>query len=141
MKSLQTLIKLQKQRVDEQRVILAKMHDNLNNVNKLIVLHKKDMLKQQKLLNEDSSYGLTYGEYLKAAHKKSQDLEQKRRAAEQAVHIALEKLAEVFEEQKRYEIAEASRKLAARKEEEKRDTQFLDEVGSVSFARKQKGQT
>ena len=140
MKSLATLIKLQKTRVDEQRIILAKMHDQLDAVQKQIAAHKAEVMAQQKLLHDEPSMGLTYGAYLVMAKKKTDALEKNRKALEHAVHIALEKLAEVFEEQKRYEIAQQNRIARQRKEEQHRETLFLDEVGSVGFVRKQKGQ-
>ncbi|MDD2325826.1 MAG: hypothetical protein PHW63_07500 [Alphaproteobacteria bacterium] len=140
MKSLATLIKLQKTRVDEQRIVLAKMHDQLEAAQIRVALHKAEMEAQQDLLHDDPSMGLTYGAYLLVAKKKTAELEKNRRAAEYAVHIALEKLAEVFEEQKRYEIAQQNRLARQRKEELHRETLFLDEVGSVGFVRKQKGQ-
>lgn len=135
MKSLATLIKLQKTRVDEQRLLLAKMQEHLATINDAILELKKQQIEQQNLLHKDPSMGLTYGEYLKKAFKKAEDLEKKRKTAEYAVHLALEKLAEVFEEQKRYEIAEKNRQEEEEREELHRETQTLDEVGSVGFIR------
>ncbi|MDD3181697.1 MAG: hypothetical protein PHD48_02685 [Alphaproteobacteria bacterium] len=138
MKSLETLIKLQKTRVDEQRLIFAKMQEQLS-----IVLNQIDALaleqeQQRQLLHEHPSFALTYGEYVKRALMQKEGLERKRRAAELAVKLAHEKLTEVFEEQKRYEIAQQNRIDEAEREELRRETLTLDEVGSISFIRKKK---
>jgi hypothetical protein len=53
-----------------------------------------------------------------------------------AVKIAQDKLAELFEEQKRYEIAEEQRIEDEDKAARHRDTLALDEVGGVMHERK-----
>lgn len=138
MKSLATLIKLQKTRVDEQRLVVAKMQEQLAIILQQIADLEAEQECQRILLHQDSSFALTYGEYVKRALRQREGLERKKKAAEYAVQLALDKLAEVFEEQKRYEIAEQNRLEQAAQEEQRRETQMLDEVGSVSFIRKKK---
>jgi hypothetical protein len=93
---------------------------------------------QKRLIHENPDMALTYGDYVKNALKKEEFLEKKRKTAEYAVNIARDKLAEVFEEQKRYEIAEAKRLEDEAKEEAHKEKLFMDEVGSVSFVRKKR---
>ena len=138
MKSLATLIKLQKTRVDEQRLILAKMQEQHAAVLLRIEELEAEQEQQRQLIHEDSSYALTYGEYVKRALTLREGLERKRRAAEYAVKLAHDKLAEVFEEQKRYEIAEQNRIDEEERLEQHRETLTLDEVGSISFVRRRK---
>lgn len=137
-KSLATLIKLQKSHVDEQRILLAALQDQLAKIKDSIRHLRREREEQKKLLEKKPEMGLTYGEYIKASGEKERALEKKKRTAEIAVSIALDKLAELFEEQKRYEIAQEARLEAKRKEERRKETHFLDEVGSVSFVRKEK---
>ena len=59
-----------------------------------------------------------------------------RKAAAHAIDQALAKLTELFEEQKRYEIAESARIEAEAKEERRRERIDLDEIGGVMFERK-----
>lgn len=138
MKSLATLIKLQKTRVDEQRLVLAKMQEQLTLVLYRIEELEAEQEAQRQLLHQDSSYALTYGEYVKRALMQREGLERNRRAAEYAVKLAHDKLAEFFEEQKRYEIAEQNRIEEEEREEQRRETHTLDEVGSISYIRHKK---
>lgn len=138
MKSLATLIKLQKTRVDEQRLVLAKMQEQLALILGHIEALQSEQEEQRNLLHTNPELAMTYGDYVKVALKKMELLEKKRRTAEIAVSAALEKLAEVFEEQKRYELAEQNRIEEEEREQQRRETHTLDEVGSVSFIRKKK---
>ena len=140
MKSLATLIKLQKTRVDEQRLIVAKMQEQLSIVLMQIDRLRDEQEQQKALLHEHPTYALTYGDYVKRTLREMEGLQRKRKAAELAVSFALEKLAEVYEEQKRYELAEQNRIEEEEREEQQRERHTLDEVGSVSFIRKRKGE-
>jgi hypothetical protein len=68
--------------------------------------------------------------------KEGRELEKQRQIGTAAVEAARLKLTELFEEQKRYEIAEAARLEAEKKEERRRETIELDEVGGVTYTRK-----
>jgi len=138
MKSLATLIKLQKTHVDEQQLVLAKMREQLALVVAQVEALCDEQEQQRQLLHENPDLSLTYGEYVKNVIKKMEVLEKKKKAAEYAVDIAHQRLAEVFEEQKRYELAEQNRIEEEEREQQRRETHTLDEVGSISFIRKKK---
>ncbi|MGE4351312.1 MAG: hypothetical protein AB7E52_03895 [Bdellovibrionales bacterium] len=138
MKSLATLIKLQKTRVDEQRLILAKMQEQLARAIQEIEDFEAEQEAQRELLHQDPAYALTYGPYIKRALAQREGLERKRRAAEHAVNLAHEKMAFLFEEQKRYEIAEENRLEEEERIEQQRERKTLDEIGSISFVRRKK---
>jgi flagellar export protein FliJ len=136
MKSLATLIKLQKTNVDEQRRLLARLVDRLDRIEKEIERHLMQMALEQATVQQDPSSALTYGAFLKKAIARTDQLERQKKAAQTAVDFARDRLAELFEEQKRYETAEAHRIEREKQEELRRERLFLDEVGSVRFARK-----
>jgi flagellar biosynthesis chaperone FliJ len=136
MKSLGTLIKLQKTRVDEQRRLLARLQDRLEAIEKAITEHTLRQAREQAAVVENPVAAQTYDEYLKRAVAQARELESQRQAAEVAVAFAREKLGALFEEQKRYEIAEAERLAAEEREDLRRERIALDEVGSVQFVRK-----
>ena len=75
---------------------------------------------------------------LKAAVNQGRELEKQRMVMIEAIEIPRKKLTELFEEQKRYEIAEASRVAVGQKEERRKETMELDEIGGVTYTRKQK---
>ena len=136
MKSLGTLIKLQKTRVDEQRLLLAKLQARLDQIVSEIADHEIRQAREQVEVKKNPQSALTYGEFVKWAIKHSEELEKQRVTAVKAVDIARDRLAELFEEQKRYEIAEANRIEEERQEQLRQETLYLDEVGSVAHERK-----
>lgn len=138
MRGLKTLVKLQKTRVDEQRQVLAKLQTHLDRVNKDIVNFEAIKERERIIFKRNPELGMTYGEFVKFAIVRTQELEKSRKAAESAVEMARDRLAQLFEEQKRYEIAIENRKAEIKKEENRRETVTFDEIGSVSYARKMK---
>jgi hypothetical protein len=136
MKSLATLIKLQKTYVDEQRLVLARLQEHLEQIEQEIAAHEIAMTREQIAAQNDEQARFAYGAYVKAAVAQARILEKGRQTAVESVEIARVKLSELFEEQKRYEIAQAAREEAAAAEQRKLDRLELDEVGSVQFTRK-----
>lgn len=139
MKWLSTLIKLQKNRVDEQRQILARLQQRLDDVNENILMHEKRKELERGAVKSNPEISLTYGAFLRWAVEYSRELEREREIAEKAVEAARDRMAELFEEQKRYEIAEARRLEKEKQEEQKRETIELDEIGSITHQRKKSG--
>ena len=135
MKSLQTLIKLQKMLVDEQRQHLSTLQDHLERIEQIITQLEINKAREQ-VAAQDNEARTTYGAYLQQMIGQGRVLEKERQTAAMAVKIAQDKLAELFEEQKRYEIAEAQRIEKANSEERRRETIELDEVGSVAYERR-----
>jgi hypothetical protein len=138
MKSLSTLIKWQKTHVDEQRVILAKLQEKLDAVEQAIADLEQEKLQEQASAKKNPEKAVTYGAYVKEAIRRGEMLQKQRWAVEEAVTGARDKLTELFEEQKRYEIAEANRIEIDEKKERQRETAELDEIGGVTHGR-QKG--
>lgn len=134
MKSLATLIKLQKTFVDEQRQHLARLLDHLESIEEKI-REVEDLKESEKEAGKDEITRASYGEFLKQMVLIGRALEQERQQAEAAVRMAQEKLAELFEEQKRYEIAEASRIEEEAKAERRLERLELDEIGGMRHER------
>jgi flagellar export protein FliJ len=138
MPSFATLIKLSKTHVDEQRLVLAKLQARLDEIERDIAELEIRQAREQVTVNEYPETALTYGAFLKWAIARARELENERQAAAVAVTIARDKLAELFEEQKRYEIAEQNRIEEEAREAARRERIEMDEIGSVSFVRKKK---
>ena len=134
MKSLATLIKLQKTFVDEQRQQLARLLDHLEKIDGKITQLEIMKAREQAAVQDDAAR-ITYGAFLKQMVIKGRELEKERQTAEMAVKLAQDKLAELFEEQKRYETAEANRIEAEAKAERRLETLELDEIGGTRHQR------
>ncbi len=135
MKSLATLIKLQKTYVDEQRQQVARLQDRLAQIEKAIKDLEAQKVREQAAARKSVENSITFGQFIKLAIKRGRELEKERQTAQAAVEIALGKLAELFEEQKRYEIAEERRVEEERRTERRLETIRLDEVGGITHQR------
>jgi flagellar biosynthesis chaperone FliJ len=134
-KSLATLIKLQKTYVDEQRQQVARLQDRLAQIEKAIKDLEAQKVREQAAARKSVENSITFGQFIKLAIKRGRELEKERQTAQAAVEIALGKLAELFEEQKRYEIAEERRVEEERRTERRLETIRLDEVGGITHQR------
>ena len=130
-----TTITSQKTRVDEQRIQVLQLQERLEQIDGKIAQVEIRKAREQAAARDDEARA-TYGAFLKAAVAESRVLEKERQAAAMAVKIAQDKLALLFEEQKRYEIAEQQRITAETREENRRERIELDEIGSVIHERK-----
>ncbi len=136
MQTLQTLIKLQKAYVDEQRQQLAKLQDLLDAIVRRIAELEIQKVREQLAAENHPDARATYGAFLKAINDKARELEKERKTMEQIVEQARTKLSMLFEEQKRYEIAEEARVAAEQKEERRRESIAFDEIGGTAHERR-----
>jgi len=136
MKSLATLIKLQKTRVDEQRLHLARIEEHLAQIEQAIRDLNEQKKREQVAAKKDTANAVTYGAFLKRTIRRGRELDKERLVAIEAVRLARERLAELFEEQKRYELAQQHRDEQARREESRRLTIELDEIGGITHQRR-----
>lgn len=137
MHTLDTLIKLQKAEVDEQRQMLAKLQDYLDSLDRQLAELQIEQAREQIAAKQNPAAAVTYGNYVKQALIKQEELTQRRASAAAAVELARERLADLFEAQKRYEIVAANREAEALRVEQRNERIELDEIGSVRFAREQ----
>jgi flagellar FliJ protein len=137
LKSLSTLIKLQKIYVDEQRVHLAALQDNIDAIDGRIAQNEIRKAREIEAARHGEA-GQTYGAFMKAMVEEGRVLAKERQAAAMAVKMAQDKLAVLFEEQKRYEVAEEHRVVAEAREENRRENLEFDEIGGVRHERNKK---
>ena len=136
MKDLTILIKLQKTRVDEQRVILGKLRDTQDKIVEKLNFMQKTLQKEQAIAEADYDSRMTYEKFLKKFLAEQKQTEDQKALIDEAIVIAHDKLSELFEEQKRYEIAQEQRLLEEQREEIRRENQITDEIGIVQHQRK-----
>jgi flagellar protein FliJ len=137
-KSIATLIKLQKSRVDEQRQILADQQAVFDRIEQEIVALATQQAREQEIARDSTEATTTYGAFIKWATERARQLEAARVAAQIAVEQARDVLSQLFEEQKRYETVQANRVAEERAAELKREQEGLDETAVMNFERKQR---
>lgn len=136
MTTLSTLIKLQKSLVDEQRQHLALLQRMLDSILHRMTQLEIEKAREQVLAEKNPDSRTTYGAFLKRMAIRGRDLEKERAFVQQAMDETHAKLAELFEEQKRYEIAEQARIDAEAREERRQETIELDEIGGITHERR-----
>lgn len=135
MKNLQTLIKMHKLYVDEQRRVLAHKTAEANAIDEAIALLLQTLEEEKARATEQDEGNLLLGAFIGNTLKQLEKLQERRIAKEKEVVLEHDKLASMFEELKRYEIAyetalEERKEVANRKE-----NQTYDEQSSQRHAR------
>ncbi len=132
---LTTLIRLAKLQLDEKRKVLAAIiaEEDRVKAQKAALLQRLEDEKKQTA--KDFEAELSRGNFIKATFKKRDQLDAQLRQLAGLIEAAQNEVRKAFEEVKRYEIAEEARERAEAKEQQKRDTKNLDEVGSDRYQR------
>ncbi len=135
MPTLATLIKVAQTRLDEQRHVVARMAERVDSLEKALAANHAQQVREGQAAAQDPGGALTYGAFLRRAIDEAQALEEQRRKALEAFDLAHAKLTELFEEQKRYEVAERNRLGLERRKQDRRESATLDELGQTTFLR------
>jgi flagellar FliJ protein len=138
MSSLDTLIKLHRWQLDEQRRKVAEFESLADKLRtELQRLDDEEVLEQEVAgASHEASYA--YSGYARTLIDRRSKLVQSVQETEQQIIQARAELADAFAEVKRYEIAAANRLLAKHRGIERIRQQELDEVAIDSFRRRVK---
>ncbi len=138
MKTLGTLIKLQKSLVDDQRRMLADLQNILERIEaEIVALDALRNREEEVARTAEPAAMVTLAQFMAQPKNRAEQLAKAKRDAIAAVEAAREQLAELFETQKRYEIIRDQRDAAALAEEKRQDRLELDEIAETSHQRKQ----
>ena len=130
--SLQTLSRIQKFKIDEQRKILVEFQnkeDELQNrLNNLCIEYENEK-KISSELGIHSDFGAYTKRYLQTKAKLEHQLEIIRNKIEEIRDI----IADMFKEQKTFEIVDKRRQEQANKELSEKEQKTLDEIGTNTY--------
>lgn len=135
MARLTGLIKFQKWKVDEQRRAVADAEAVAVRLNQAIENLVAEIEREKKVAEADPQSGLHFADYIKVSLDRKAALERQYKQALKAVDAARDVLRELFEELKRYEIAEEQRIEAEEREAARLEGLELDEIASQRFER------
>jgi flagellar protein FliJ len=138
MSSLDTLIKLHRWQLDEQRRRLAEIESLAGKLHAQLTRLNDEAESEQKVAGDSHEASYAYGGYARAVIDRRAKLTQSLRDTEQQTIEARAALADAYAEVKRYEIAAANRLLAKHRGLERLRQQELDEVATAGFRRKEK---
>jgi flagellar protein FliJ len=129
MSTLDTLIRLHRWHVDEHRRRVAEFEQLVEKLRAELTRLTAEQANEQDFVQRSEEIAYSYGAYAGAMIERRRKLEQSLVEAERQTAQAREKLAEVYQEAKRYEIASARRLLNQRRQAERIEQQNMDELG------------
>lgn len=137
---IKTLIRLSKLTLDEKRKIVVTIETEIARVEKekAALLARLEAEKQQ--AQNVSEGGLTLGAFIKATFKKRDQFDHQIAELNKVLEAAQDELRLAFEELKRFEIAKEQRDKREAREEARRLTKQLDEVGATRTRRASESQ-
>ncbi len=135
--SLKTLVRVQKFNIDEQRKLL---NEQLEVEDKIMqgIKALEDELAQEKAFAEEHPEIGDFGAYFKRYQKQRESLETALQMVRLKINEIQDKIADMFKEQKTFEIVDKNREQQAIQEEEHKMQQTLDEIGTNNYIKKQK---
>lgn len=135
--SLQTLTRIQKFKIDEQRKVLVEFQNQEETLQ-----HRLDALNQEFEQEKKTSRKLglvgDFGAYVKRYLKTKESLEHQLAAVRQKIEEIREIIADMFKEQKTYEIVDRERKVREAKELSDKEQKMLDEIGTNTYIKTHK---
>lgn len=137
-RNIRTLIKLNKLHVDEQRRVLAIKQSEADALMATLAALQNEVEEEKNRAgrNEDSAYA--FGAYIAAALKQQDELQHRISAKEREVAVEREKLAVLYEELKRTEIAQENWDREFAEAEALKEVKETDERASDLHQRKEK---
>lgn len=133
--SLQTLSRIQKFKIDEQRKILLEYQNKeeqlLDNMRRLL----KEYEKEKEFARTEGYIG-DFGAYTKRYLDFRQWLEQELEKIRQKISETRDIIADMFKEQKTYEIVDSNRQKREQKDEDLKTQKMLDEIGTNAYIKK-----
>jgi flagellar export protein FliJ len=130
-KGLDTLIKLHRRRLDDQRRHMADLERQRDALKAQVAALEDSLVRESQLVDHEGDVAQAFPTFLSAALARRRHLERAIVEAEAAIAEAHEELGALFQETKRFEVAAERRSLRARSEEERRAQIRLDEIGLV----------
>ncbi len=131
-KSLQTLSRIQKFKIDEQRKLLIEFQnkeDELQNrLDNLIIEYENE-----KKISSELGIAADFGAYTKRYLATKENLENQLIAVRKKIEEIRDIIADMFKEQKTFEIVDKHRQEQANKELSEKEQKTLDEIGTNTY--------
>ena len=140
MKSLDTLIRLQKWQLDEKRRQLGDLRRMHADLAASIARLDEDIANEAVLARKDPSLGATFGAFAQAAADRKERLVGSLRELDGQILLVEQDISASFTELKKVELTKESREARIRQSNDRRAQGALDEIGATMARRRQVGQ-
>lgn len=135
--ALKTLTRIQKFQIDEQRKILSELQEKQDILQAQLEQLNRDFEQEKEFARNNAGVG-DFGAYVKRYMQQRENLEMQIAVLEKKIEHECDVMADMFKEQKTYEIVDDQRTKRAAKEEEQKMQKVLDEIGTNSFLKNHK---
>lgn len=135
--ALKTLTRIQKFQIDEQRKILSELQEKQDILQAQLEQLNRDFEQEKEFARNNAGVG-DFGAYVKRYMQQRENLEMQIAVLEKKIEHERDVMADMFKEQKTYEIVDDQRIKRAAKEEEQKMQKVLDEIGTNSFLKNHK---
>lgn len=133
--SLKTLQRIQKFNIDEQRKILVDLQTKQDQLKIELARLNQGYESEKNYAAQHPGWG-NFGAYVKRYLEKKETLEAAIAQMQQAIEEVRDRIADMFKEQKTYEIVDDNRRKREIKEENNKEQKMLDEVGTNTYIKK-----
>lgn len=130
--SLQTLSRIEKFKIDEQRKLLTEQLEREEKLQKDLKMLETRYQQEKEFQAQNEGIG-DFGAYVKRYLEIRTDLQDKIAAVQKKIEEIRDIIADMFRSQKTYEIVEANRKRKAQKEQDDKEQKMLDEIGTNAY--------
>lgn len=135
--ALKTLTRIQKFQIDEQRKILSELQEKQDILQAQLEQLNRDFEQEKEFARNNAGVG-DFGAYVRRYMQQRENLEMQVAVLEKKIEHERDVMADMFKEQKTYEIVDDQRTKRAAKEEEQKMQKVLDEIGTNSFLKNHK---
>ena len=135
--ALKTLTRIQKFQIDEQRKILSELQEKQDILHAQLEQLNRDFEQEKEFARNNAGVG-DFGAYVKRYMQQRENLKMQIAVLEKKIEHERDVMADMFKEQKTYEIVDDQRTKRAAKEEEQKMQKVLDEIGTNSFLKNHK---
>lgn len=135
--SLQTLTQIQKFKIDEQRKILFEYQNKEDELQQRLDNLNRDFEREKKTVQASGAV-VDFGAYAKRYLQTRENLENQLATLRKKIEEVRDIIAEMFKEQKTFEIVDRRRKEAEEKELADKEQKMLDEIGTNTYIKEHK---
>lgn len=138
MKTLDTLIRLHKRKLDELRRNMVALENQKAQLQQAVVKLQQELEAEVKLAGKQPEMANFFGEFAKRIKNRQENLRQEIAALDVKINNLNKEIFEAFADLKKYEVAKENAKFRAREEANRKETIMLDEIAAQQYQRKTK---
>lgn len=140
MKSLETLIKVHQQELDEKRQEITSLEEEKVQLKRWAAEMEKELQTEREFVAQNPHLAITYDRYRKTITQRQKNMRETLVDIDARLFMLREQLAQLFGEVKKYELILDRKRLEATKERQARETKTLDEIAMNQFLRQDDAQ-